>query len=208
MVESASGGHRRRVYAALLLLWLLPVLMRAGITLAHHARYRRGQRLTAALLYSTAWGLPLLFSAILLALRPVGRIGAIERWSWYPSEYGFELAAGLIAALDVAFWWFWLVRLGATTPADTRGRVCAFFAVGAPLITAAASAAWWFGLDAALQALFTSWKLHFRATPTQRDPRKPPPSQGDHRGAILGVRVSEGAPCPTRQSRFSTSAVI
>jgi hypothetical protein len=147
--------------AALLLLWLAHVLTRAGVVLAHHARYRRGQRLSAALLYSTAWGLPLLFSAILFALRPLGRIGAIERWSWYPSEYGFELAAGMIAAFDIAFWWFWLVRLGATAPADTRGRVCAFFAVGAPLITTAASAAWWFGLDAALHALFTSWKLHF-----------------------------------------------
>lgn len=147
--------------AALLLLWLVHVLMRTGVTHAHHARYRRGQRLTAALLYGTACGLPLLFSAILVALRPIGRIGAIERWSWYPSEYGFEFAAGLIAALDIAFWWFWLIRLGATAPADTRGRVCAFFAVGAPLITAAASAAWWFGLDAALHALFTLWNLHF-----------------------------------------------
>jgi hypothetical protein len=147
--------------AALLLLRLVHVLMRAGVVLVHHARYRRGQRLSAALLYSTAWGLPLLFSAILFALRPLARIGAIERWSWYPSEYGFELAAGLIAAFDVAFWWFWLVRLGATAPTDTRSRVCAFFAVGAPLIAAAASVAWWFGLDAAVRALFTSWKLHF-----------------------------------------------
>jgi hypothetical protein len=147
--------------AALVLLWLVHVLLRAGVALAHRARYRRGKRLSAALLYGTAWGLPLLFSAILLALRPLGRIGAIEHWSWYASEYGFELAAGLNAVLVVAFWWFWLVRLGATAPADTRGRVCAFFAVGAPLFTAAASAAWWYGLDAALRALFSSWKLHF-----------------------------------------------
>jgi len=147
--------------AAILILWLTHGALRTGVTLAHQTRYRREKRMTAALLYSTAWGLPLVLSVVLLALRPLGRIGDIEHWPWCPSESGFALAAGLIAVLGVVFWWFWLIRLGATAPADTRGRIGVFVALGAPLIVAGASAAWWFGLDAALHALFTLWKLQF-----------------------------------------------
>ncbi len=147
--------------AALVVIVVLHAMVRFGVSLAHRSQYRHEQRMTAALLYSTAWVLPLLLSAILLTLRPLGRIGAIRHWSWCPSQGGFDVAAGLVTALGVAFWWFWLIRLGATAPADSRGRVGTFFGLGTPLIVVAGAAAWWFGLDTALHALFASSKLEF-----------------------------------------------
>ncbi len=146
---------------ALLAIFLVHRIIRSGLCLAHDRRHRAEQRMTAALHYGSAWGLPLLFSALLLALRPISRIGAIERSTWIPGAQGLELSAGLVAAVSLAFWWFWLVRLGATAPVDSRSRVGVFFGLGAPIIVGVVAAAWWVGLSAGLHALFASWKLHF-----------------------------------------------
>ncbi len=145
----------------LLTLWIMFVLIRTGVQLAHASRYRGEGRMTAALHYGTAWSVPMLAGCLLLFLRPISRIGDILRWGWHPSLYALELIVGMIAAISAVFWWFWLLRLGWAAPADTRGRVEWFFGLGAPVIVAAGAAAWWLGLGYGLTQLFELWKLRF-----------------------------------------------
>lgn len=147
--------------SGLLLLWLVFTAIRGGVQLAHRSRYRGEGRMTAALHYSTAWGVPLLVAALLLVMRSLSRIGDIVRWGWHPSRSALELAAGLVAGVALIFWWFWLLRLGSAAPADTRSRVEWFLGLGAPVIVAAGAAAWWLGVHYGLTHLFDWWKLRF-----------------------------------------------
>ena len=117
--------------------------------------------MTAALHYSTAWGLPLFVAALLVALRPVSFIGGMSRWAWYPPDLGFILSAAVIAAFAVIMWWFWFIRLGATAPARTCGTVVGFFTLGVPLIVIAVGAGWWFGIPELLERLFPALELNF-----------------------------------------------
>ena len=146
---------------ALLLMWLVIALLRVGVTRAHEPPYREDGRMTAAIHYGTAWGILLAVSALVAALRPISYVGAMSRWAWYPPQHSFELAATVIAGVGVALWWFWLLRLGATTPASTRGRVVAFFAIGAPVIVCAAATGWYFGLDQLYRPVFTALGVTF-----------------------------------------------
>lgn len=145
----------------LLILWGTFALIRKGVELAHAKRYRGEGRMTAALNYSAAWSVPVLFACVLLLLRPTSQIGEIVHWNWHPSQYSLDMSVGMVAAICFVLWWFWLLRLGWTAPADSRSRVEWFFGLGVPLIVAAGAATWWFGLDSALTHLFASWKLHF-----------------------------------------------
>lgn len=147
--------------AAALLSWLVLLTVRAGTTHAHPPPYRLEKRMTAALHYATAWALPIFAGVVVVSLRPIAYVGAVARWSWYPPQYGFELAGSVILAFGAALWWFWLLRLAATAPARAQARVIAFFAVGVPLAVAAAGTVWWFGLDALYRSLFESMKLTF-----------------------------------------------
>jgi len=147
--------------AGLLVLRLGLLLVRIGVRWAHAVSYRKEQRMTAAIHYSTAWGIPLCVAAVVVGLRPVSYVGTMERWSWCPLQEGFVLAAGVLAAFGMVMWWFWLWRLGASAPARTRGRVIAFFAVGAPLIVAVTTAAWWWGLQLLYNPLFTALDVQF-----------------------------------------------
>lgn len=145
----------------LILLWLIFVVLRTGFRLAHRGPYRSEGRMTAALHYSVSWAVPLLFSGIVLLARPFSRVGPIARWAWYPSRSAVDFLAGLVAVVALVLWWFWLFRLGSTAPADTRGRVAWFAGLVAPLLVAAAAAAWWLGMQHLLTQLFDSWKLRF-----------------------------------------------
>ncbi len=149
------------IVVGLILMCLLLVLIRVGITRAHLPPYRSEQRMTAALHYSTAWGIPIVVAALLGGLRPLSLIGAMEQWPWYPPRGGFLLLAAVLAGSGVTLWWFWLIRLGATAPAKTRKRVITVFAVAAPLILLAAVAGWWWGLKLGHRHLFTLLRLNF-----------------------------------------------
>ena len=146
---------------ALLLIWGMLFLVRAGVTKAHKPVYRSEQRLTAALHYSFAWGIPTIVAAVLVAFRPISNIGAIARWSWFPTRRAFEIPATVLAAFAMIMWWFWLVCVGNAAPADTRGRVVAFLGIGVPLIVAPAVAGWWFGLDRLYTWLFRMMSVQF-----------------------------------------------
>ncbi len=147
--------------AALLLKWVLMLLIRTGVTLAHSAAYRGEQRMSAAFLYSTAWWIPALGGIVICLLRPLAFIGEVSRGGWYPSNRGLSLLAGAFVGLAATLWWFWLIRLGATAPARTRNRVMAFFTLGIPLLLGGASAAWWVGLEAFHRFLFVRLNMQF-----------------------------------------------
>jgi hypothetical protein len=147
--------------ATLLLMWVVLALFQQGVTLAHKHPFRTEQRMTAAIHYGTGWSILLLAGALVASLRPVAYIGEMARWGWYPPQGAFELAAAVVVGFGVVFWWFWLLRLGATAPAPTRVRVVSFFAIGAPLIACGAVAAWYFGLDRLYEYLFAKLTLTF-----------------------------------------------
>ena len=132
--------------AGWLLMGLAMLLVRLGVRQSHRASYRREGRMTAAIHYSTAWAVPLLLGGAVVALRPLSFVGKMARWDWCPPERVFVISAAVLATFGAVMWWFWLVRLGATAPPATRGRVSVFFALGVPVIAALAAAGWWFGL--------------------------------------------------------------
>ncbi len=154
-------GFLAAVIAGVAVSWLALKLIQIGVHLAHRSPYRNESRMTAAIDYSTAWSIPLVLAAVVIGLRPIAYVGTMARWAWYPSDRGFILAAAVLAAIGVILWWFWLIRLGMMAPPKTRARVEAFFLAGSPLVIAAMTAAWWFGLRAACQPLFTALDLHF-----------------------------------------------
>ncbi len=147
--------------SGLLILWVLRHVVGAGIGLSHQRPYRGERRMSAALLYSAAWGVPALMGAALCLLRPFAWVGEVVRWSWTPADHTVRMLAGTIAALSAVFWWIWLVRLGSTAPQATRMRVMAFFLLGAPVIAAGAAAGWWFGLEWLFEKLFFRLNMHF-----------------------------------------------
>jgi hypothetical protein len=155
IIASAAG-----LVATVLLSLLLLVVLRALIERLHRRSYRGEQRMTAALSYSTAWIVPALPAALVVAFLPLSRIGAVSR-SAVVSDTAIMVIAAIIAALPAVLWWLWLVRLAATAPADTRGGVQGLFVVGAPLFAGVAIAAWWFGLRVVLEYVFMAMGLNF-----------------------------------------------
>ena len=147
--------------AAWILMWLTSILLRVGVTLAHHRRYRGEQRMTAAIHYSMAWLVPVFLGTLAAALRPLAFVGTMNQWAWYPADRIFLLAAAVLSVLGAAMWWFWLIRLGATAPARTRVRVSAFFGLGPPVIVALAAAGWWYGLGRMYDPLFDLLRVTF-----------------------------------------------
>jgi len=132
-----------------------------GVQRAHRGEFRGEQRMTAALHYSSAWGVLALPAALVCLVRPLALIGEAARWSWSPPDVGVLTVAGVLAALSSTGWWIWLVRLGSTAPTATRVRVAAFFLVGAPLLVVAAGSAWWYGLEWVSPRLFARLDLQF-----------------------------------------------
>lgn len=130
---------------ALLLFWLLGRTVDVGVACAHQRPYRQGQRLTAALRYSTAWTVPLLVAAGIFALRPLAYAGAVVHSWWTVPDELFLAPAAIVGGSTLALWWYWLARLGATAPTNTRGRVSGFFVIVLPVLVAAFVALWWFG---------------------------------------------------------------
>lgn len=156
VIAAATAG-----IAGLLAIWLVLLLVRLGVRRAHIPPYRKEGRMTAAMHYSTAWGIPIFVGAIILGLSPVSFAGTMVQWRWCPPQRVFVLAAAVLAGFGVAMWWFWLGRLGTTAPARTRGRVIAFFAVGAPLIVVLMAAGLWWGLPLLYDPLFKALNLAF-----------------------------------------------
>lgn len=129
-----------------LLAWLATALMRYGVTRAHRQPFHTEERMTAGLHYVTAWSIPLLLAAAVELLQPLAYIGKLRGLSLMPGSESLHIVAGTIAAIGVGLWWLALGRLGASAPMKTRSRVAAFFAVGAPLIAIACTAAWYVGI--------------------------------------------------------------
>ncbi|MFQ5413332.1 MAG: hypothetical protein ACE5E6_02630 [Phycisphaerae bacterium] len=149
--------------AGIVLAWVALVLIQAGVTAAHTAAFRGERRMTAAIHYSTVGVVPFLVAAGLAGMLSVSHMGAMARWRWYPSSVGLTWAAVAVAAVGACAWWFWLIRLGATAPPPTRWRVVVWLAVGAPVVVAACSAAWYYGLAGLHRVVVDALQLWFFA---------------------------------------------
>lgn len=142
-------------------LWLLLLAIRVGVTWAHKPPYRYERRMTAAIHYATAWCMPVFFAAMIVALRPISFVGKIAGWKWCPPQRLFELPAAVLVGIGVAMWWFWLIRLGATARGGTRGRVVAFFALGVPALVGLTGAGWWYIVEPVYPQLFEKLGVNF-----------------------------------------------
>lgn len=149
------------IVAGSLSVMLVLFVIRVAANRAHKPRYRDEQRLTAALHYGFAWAVPVILAAWVTALRPISSFGVVARWSWYPPERVFDIAAAVLAGFGLVMWWFWLVCIGNAAPKDTRGRVVWFLALGAPMIVMAGTGGWWFGMDRLHAVLFSSMDVLF-----------------------------------------------
>ncbi len=156
MIGSVVAG-----LTGLLALVIVRHVVGLGIRLAHRREYRNEQRMSAALLYSTAWGVPALIGALLCLLRPLAFVGEVARWSWAIRDQTVVMLAVIGMALSTLIWWLWLIRLGATAPHATRTRVSGFLLVGAPLIAVAVVAGWWYSLEWLYETVFFRLNLHF-----------------------------------------------
>jgi hypothetical protein len=146
--------------ATLVVCYLLMAAVRWLIERAHRREYRGEQRMTAAVDYSTAWIIPASPAAIVIAFLPIASIGEETR-SAVISGTAVAILAALIAAPPAVLWWIWLIRLGATAPADSHGAVQALVVIGVPLLTIVAAGGWWLGLQAFLEYVFTAMGLNF-----------------------------------------------
>ncbi len=144
-----------------LTLWLFLSLLRIGITKSHTSAYRHEQRMSAAIHYSCAWLAPLAVTCLLMPLLPLLQAGLIAGWRWMPAPEVPTITAGVIAAIGLVLWWFWLIRLATTAPEDTRQRVVVFMAIGVPAMATGLAMAWWYGVDYAQQWLFEVMRVQF-----------------------------------------------
>ena len=112
---------------------------------------------------SCLWMLALmvLSAAALIGLWPLSLLGEAGRWGWAPSEILLFVVAGGIAGVAAMLGWFWLIRLSAAAPADTRGRVFAAFLLIIPAMVAGVTLGWWFGLNRLLAIVFDRLNMSF-----------------------------------------------
>ncbi|MEK6800227.1 MAG: hypothetical protein AABZ12_14805 [Planctomycetota bacterium] len=129
-------------------------LIGAGVEQSHRRPFRGEQRMTAALSYSTAWALFAIAGIFVLYLQRAAWIKEAVGGGTVRPEAVFLVLGGTLVGFAAAMWWFFLLRLGATAPAETRGRVTAFATLGAPMLVVAAAATWWFGTEA-----FNAWMI-------------------------------------------------
>ncbi len=143
----------------LAMFWLVRLLLSTGIGLSHKSQFRGEQRMSAALLYGSAWALPALLAAAVCLLRPLALVGEALRWTWTPSDATVAAGAQLLFAVSATITWIWLIRLGAMAPSETRIRVTAFFLIGAPLIIAGVAAGWSWALERTYHHLWVHLRL-------------------------------------------------
>lgn len=152
--QALLGGAIALV-AAFVLIAIVRGLIRVGVETAHAKVYRGEQRMAAAQCYATAWLIPIILATAILWILPVTITGTSL------SGMLLLIPAGIIAGIGVIFGWFWSLRLAATAPVDTRGRVTIMLALGAPAITLAGAATWWLGLDKLYNPLFDALQMSF-----------------------------------------------
>ncbi len=142
-------------------LWFFLWLMRAGLAKSHRLAYRHELRMSAAIHYSMAWLVPLGVTCAVMLFLPLIQAGYIVGWLGVSAPDVLEISASIVAAIGLILWWFWLLRLGATAPQDTRQRVVAFMAIGPPAIVTGLAFAWWYGVCGVQNLLFKMMRIDF-----------------------------------------------
>jgi len=158
--QAIIGGVFAGLFA-LLLMGMVLVIVRAGLTQAHAPLYHKERRMTAALHYSTVWAAPIVIGLLFFVFMPLHWIGAIRHWPWYPSSQMIWIVAGILDGFGFLMWWFWLGRLGMTAPQEPRAGVVAMLVGGTALTAAAAFFAWWYGTNGFCGLVFERFQLAF-----------------------------------------------
>jgi len=133
--------------AGLLAVWLMYLVMSAGAGVILGPPYREQERLRGAIHYGFAHGAPIYGACWLILLGPAREWMAASGWRFVPPGAVVSALAVVVAGIAAVLWWFWLVRLAMTLPADARMRVAVYYAVAVPIATAAIVAAWWRGMS-------------------------------------------------------------
>ncbi len=142
-------------------IWLFLWLMRVGILKSHSLAYRHEQRMSAAIHYGCSWLVPLAAACGVMLLFPLVQGVKIAGWFGASVPAALTIVASIMTAIVLILWWFWLLRLAATAPKDTRQRVVAFMAIGAPAIVTGLAFAWWYGVGSVQQLLFKAMRIDF-----------------------------------------------
>lgn len=117
-------------------------------------------RLRCAVQYSTAWVQPLVLALVILAMSPIGWLVGTSNLGRLSAPV-FQLPAALLAAAGLLLWWLWCVRLGQTTPAETRTAVSRYFLLWTPLwcalIAGAAICGAWYAAPHLMRTMNLHW---------------------------------------------------
>ena len=147
--------------SSVLLFWMVNTFSLLGVHMALAKPYRHEGRMSAAFHYSTSWGLLLAGAALITLLRPLAYMASLTGWALVPSDRGVLLAAGVVAGLGGALWWFSLVRMGALGPLRTRARLASGLAIVPPVLATGAVLAFWHGSLYALPIVFRALRIQF-----------------------------------------------
>ncbi len=156
--QALLGGAIALV-AAFILIAVVRILVRVGVEVAHTRSFRGEHRMTAAQHYATGWLVPMILAAVVLWLHPTIHFGNVS--TTLSSELVVFLPAGILAGVSLIFGWFWMLRLAASAPVDTRTRVTIMLAFVAPALVLGGASVWWFGLERLYSPLFDSLQMSF-----------------------------------------------
>lgn len=170
-MQSLVAAFSTALVVVTLCLLLLSITGRVADTL-HRPPYRGHRRLVSALRYSTAWVVPIVIAGCIAGVRPILYIGRMQQWGGCPTAESAIIPAAVLAGLGLFLWWFWLLRLGAASPAGNRARVTIALGVIAPTLAALAVSGAWMAMDRAYLPLFRMMDLQFG----EPYPCHPPPS--------------------------------
>ncbi len=117
-------------------------------------------RIQCAIQYSTAWMQFLVLAVFIGSFREATVIFKALGWS-ATSTAIFDVPAVLVGITGLLMWWFWLIRLGDTSPRDVRSRTNRFFIINVPiwtfLLAGGAIYGFWFSMPHLAAILGLTW---------------------------------------------------
>ena len=117
-------------------------------------------RIHCAIQYSTAWMQFLVLAALIGSLREATIIFKALGWCT-TSTAVFDVPAVLVGITGLLMWWFWLIRLGDTSPREVRSRTSRFFIINVPiwtfLLAGGAIHGFWFSMPHLAAILGLTW---------------------------------------------------
>lgn len=124
--------------------WLVGMVM---LGVLHGGAMGRGGRMEASVDYGLAWTRAIFYAGLVTILWPLADVLRVAGYGFLPGRSVLSVMLGVVIAVSVSFYWFWLVRSAASVPKAGRGWMVGYYALAAPLLVAGVVVAWWIGLD-------------------------------------------------------------